>query len=133
MLVPGRDTATTGHDVRAIIRDMQDWWAPRTSGGPSVVLPVPLTDVPALFHQAVDAVQGAAAMEVRADGAVVGRRTSFALRAENIVLSFERLDATHSRVRIVREGRDGLDLGRALFVSPMARALLAALRAQSPT
>ncbi|WP_281264401.1 hypothetical protein [Curtobacterium sp. 9128] len=112
---------------------MQDWWAPRTSGGPSVVLSVPVADVPALFNQAVEAVPGAAAMEVRADGAVVGRRTSFALRAENIVLSFERVDATHSRVRIVREGRDGVDLGRALFFSPMARALLAAVREQSPT
>ena len=137
MFVEGRHAARThsddGNNLRRTVQDMQDWWAPRTSGGPSVVLSVPVADVPALFNQAVEAIPGAAAMEVRADGAVVGRRTSFALRAENIVLSFERVDATHSRVRILREGRDGVDLGRALFFSPMARALLAALREQSPT
>ena len=92
------------------------------------MVPVPLDDVPDALDRAVRAVPGAAAIEIRADGAVIGRRTSFALRAENIVLTFERVDAGASRVRIIREGRDGLDLGRTLVVSPLARALLAALR-----
>ncbi|WP_148287025.1 hypothetical protein [Curtobacterium sp. B18] len=70
----------------------QEWWAPRTSGHPSVVLPVPLAEVPELLDRAVHAVPGAAAMEVRPDGAVIGRRTSFALRAENIVMTFSRED-----------------------------------------
>ena len=107
---------------------MQDWWAPTTSGGPSVVIDSPLADLPGALNRAVHAVPGAAAIEIRADGAVIGRRTSFAARAENIVFTFERIDAGSSRVRIIREGRDGLDLGRQLFVTPLARALLAALR-----
>lgn len=103
----------------------QDWWAPRSAGPrPAVDLPVPLEDVPALLHRAVDAVPGAAAMEVRPDGAVVGRRTSFALRAENIVFAFHRRGPTSSRVEIAREGRDGLTYGQVLFVTPMARAIL---------
>lgn len=63
-------------------------------------------------------------MEIREDGAVVGRRTSFALRAENIVFIFHREGPGSSRVEILREGRDGLDYGRLLFVTPMARAIL---------
>ena len=97
-----------------------------------MVLSVPLAEVPPAVQRAVDTVPAAAAMEIRADGAVIGRRTSFALRAENIVLSFERVDAGSSRVRIIREGRDGLDAGRTLFVSPMARAVLTALRTPEP-
>ncbi|WIB61805.1 hypothetical protein DEJ13_08230 [Curtobacterium sp. MCLR17_007] len=108
---------------------MHDWWAPKTAGGPSVVLPLPLPEVPAVLRRAIDAVPGAAAMEIRADGAVIGRRTSFAVRAENIVMAFEPIDATSSRVRIIREGRDGLDYGRVLVVSPMARAILCEARA----
>ncbi|TDW74374.1 hypothetical protein EDF51_101384 [Curtobacterium sp. PhB25] len=106
----------------------QEWWAPKTAAGPSVVLPVPLDAVPALLRRAVDAVPGAAAMEIRDDGAVIARRTSFALRAENIVLTFRRESASSSRVQILREGRDGLDSGQVLWVTPMARAILAALR-----
>ena len=117
---------------RRNVSRMQDWWAPTTSEGPSVVLSVPLAEVPPAVQRAVDTVPAAAAMEIRADGAVIGRRTSFALRAENIVLSFERVDAGSSRVRIIREGRDGFDAGRTLFVSPMARAVLTALRTPEP-
>lgn len=105
----------------------QEWWAPRTTNRPSVVVPVPLGEVPALLRRAVDAVPGAAAMEIREDGAVVGRRTSFALRAENIVFAFHREGPSSSRVEILREGRDGLDSGRVLFVTPMARAILSEL------
>jgi len=68
----------------------QEWWAPRTTGHPSVVVPVPLDEVPELLDRAVHAVPGAAAMEIRPDGAVIGRRTSFAVRAENIVMTFSR-------------------------------------------
>ncbi|WP_148058282.1 hypothetical protein [Curtobacterium sp. PhB78] len=106
----------------------QEWWAPKAAAGPSVVLPVPLDAVPALLRRAVDAVPGAAAMEIRDHGAVIARRTSFALRAENIVLTFRRESPSSSRVRILREGRDGLDSGQVLWVTPMARAILAALR-----
>lgn len=67
-------------------------------------------------------------MEIRDDGAVIARRTSFAMRAENIVLTFRRESASSSRVQILREGRDGLDSGQVLWVTPMARAILAALR-----
>ncbi|WJX99508.1 hypothetical protein [Curtobacterium sp. 458] len=102
----------------------QEWWAPRTTNRPSVVVPVPLAEVPALLQRAVDTVPGAAAMEIREDGAVVGRRTSFALRAENIVFAFHREGPSSSRVEILREGRDGLDYGRVLFVTPVARAIL---------
>ncbi|KTR02248.1 hypothetical protein [Curtobacterium luteum] len=102
----------------------QEWWAPKTTNRPSVVVPIPLAEVPALLQRAVDAVPGAAAMEIRADGAVVGRRTSFALRAENIVFAFHREGPSSSRVEILREGRDGADFGRVLFVTPMARAIL---------
>ena len=107
----------------------QEWWAPRVPVGPSIVLPVRLDAVPALFRQAVDAVPGAAAMEVRDDGAVVARRTSFAARAENIVFSFRREALGTSRVAIIREGRDGLSYGQVLFVTPMARAVLRELAA----
>ncbi|MBT2500987.1 hypothetical protein [Curtobacterium sp. ISL-83] len=106
----------------------QEWWAPRAPAGPAVTVPVPLGAVPSLFRQAVDAVPGAAAMEVRDDGAVVSRRTSFALRAENIVFTFRSEGPSSSRVQILREGRDGLNAGQVLFVTPMARAILAPLR-----
>ncbi|MEK6309949.1 MULTISPECIES: hypothetical protein [Curtobacterium] len=111
----------------------QEWWAPRTTNRPSVVVPVPLALVPSLLRRAVDAVPGAAAMEIRDDGAVVGRRTSFALRAENIVFAFHREGLSSSRVEILREGRDGLDAGRVLFVSPMARAILRELVSAAST
>ncbi|MFJ3035768.1 hypothetical protein ACIPC2_15265 [Curtobacterium pusillum] len=106
-----------------------EWWAPRAAAGPSVTLSVPLAVVPALFRQAVDAVPGAATMEVRDDGAVVARRTSFAARAENIVFAFRRAGHGSSTVQIVREGRDGLSYGQVLFVTPMARSILRELRA----
>ncbi|MDR6575089.1 hypothetical protein J2X60_003759 [Curtobacterium sp. 320] len=102
----------------------QEWWAPRTTGHPSVVVPVPLDAVPELLDRAVHAVPGAAAMEIRPDGAVIGRRTSFALRADNIVMTFSREGPTSSRVEIIREGRDGLSYGQVLWVTPMARAIL---------
>jgi|GEM_PF-4284907 len=107
----------------------EEWWAPRAAPGPSVVLRVPLAAVPALLQRAVDEVPGAATMEVRDDGAVVGRRTSFAVRAENIVFAFRSEGVNASRVQIIREGRDGLSYGQVLFVSPMARSILQALRA----
>jgi hypothetical protein len=111
----------------------QEWWAPRpTTSRPSVVVPVPLAEVPVLLQRAVDAVPGAAAMEIRPDGAVVGRRTSFAARAENIVFAFHRETATSARVEILREGRDGLSSGQVLWVTPMARSILAELRAAAP-
>jgi hypothetical protein len=106
-----------------------EWWAPRAAAGPCVSLPVPLAVVPALFQQAVDAVPGAATMEVRDDGAVVARRTSFAARAENVVFAFRRAGPASSTVQIIREGRDGLSSGRVLFVTPMARSILRELRA----
>jgi hypothetical protein len=106
-----------------------EWWAPKPiAARPSVVLPVPLDAVPGLVERAVHAVPGAATMEIRDDGAVIGRRTSFALRAENIVLVFRSDGPGRSRVEILREGRDGLSYGQVLFVTPMARALLAALQ-----
>ena len=110
-------------------RMTQEWWAPRAPAGPSVVLPVALAALPALFQRAVDAVPGAAAMEVRDDGAVVGRRTSFALRAENIVFTFRREGPESSRVQILREGRDGLSYGQVLWVTPLARSILRELTA----
>lgn len=70
------------------------------------MLAVPLVDLPDVLQHAVDIVPGAAAMEIRDDGAVIARRTSFAARAENIVIRFEPVDPTHSRIRIVREGRE---------------------------
>jgi len=106
-----------------------EWWAPRAAAGPSVVLAVPLAAVPALLQRAVDAVPGAAAMEVRDDGAVVARRTSFAARAENIVFAFRSEGAGRSRVQILREGRDGLSYGQVLAVTPLARSILRELRA----
>jgi hypothetical protein len=107
----------------------QEWWAPQAPAGPSVVLPVPLAAVPALLQHAVDAVPGAAAMEIRDDGAVVARRTSFAARAENIVFAFGSEGAGRSRVQILREGRDGLSYGQVLVVTPLARSILRELRA----
>ncbi|GAA3338470.1 hypothetical protein GCM10017714_09840 [Curtobacterium pusillum] len=108
----------------------EEWWAPKPIvPRPAVVLPVPLDAVPALVEQAVHAVPGAAVMEVRPDGAVIGRRTSFALRAENIVLAFRSEGPASSRVEIIREGRDGLSYGQVLWVTPMARAILRELAA----
>lgn len=93
-----------------------------------VVVDAPLEDLPDLMTRAVHSVSGASLIEVGADGALVARRTNFALASESTRFSFHDLLDGKSEVRA--ESTNGGALGFVAYkdvVGEVGRGLLNAL------
>jgi hypothetical protein len=86
-----------------------------------IQLRVPIDALPDLVRKAIAAVPVATAVEIRADGAVVGRRTNFAAFAETTVLSFHATGPSSTRVRVeaVTAAAFGFIPGRRLPIQSM--------------
>jgi len=78
-----------------------------------VVVNVSLEELPAVFKEAVGAVPSATIIEVRPNGAIVGRRTTFAAMSETTRFAFKRRDVGTSEVEVL--GTTGGVLGLASF------------------
>ena len=93
-----------------------------------VVVDAPIADLPGLLTKAVHSVSGASLIEVRADGAIVARRTNFALASESTRFSFHDLLDGKSEVRA--ESTNGGALGFIAYkhvVGEVGRSVLDAL------
>lgn len=65
----------------------------------SLSLDVAVEALPELMRRAVEAVPRAILIEVLPEGALIGRRTNFALTSETTRFSFHAVDPSHSEVR----------------------------------
>jgi len=74
----------------------------------SITLRVAVDAVPGLLRRAVAAVPKATVVEIRNDGAVIGRRTNFAALAETTELSFHAIGEKTSRVDVEATADIGL-------------------------
>lgn len=68
-------------------------------------LPVGIGALPQFVRQAVSAVPNATAVEIRADGAILGRRTNLAFFVQTTVLSFHAMSRSSTRVDVESAAR----------------------------
>jgi hypothetical protein len=65
----------------------------------SVTIEAPIQDMPGLMHAAVAAVCGATAIEITPDGAIVARRTNFAMQTDTTRFSFHAIGSSTTEIR----------------------------------
>ena len=102
------------------------------AGSETIQLAVGVDAVPDLMRRAVAAVPRATVVEVRADGAVIGRRTNMAIAAETTVLCFRATGMGTSEVKVISATRGflgGMPRQRGLGELPeTAKAVMAELQ-----